>query len=234
MSSYSWTGDIHQVETISNKFVQLRAPGTKQREVYDKKMFLHETHHVRLWYAFLKAHWCPFFFFFAEVSWVSGREEAMRVPPSETVTYQRPDHRLRPSAGTLLVTGLYPPQGGTWLDQKTPNGPKDCPAGSWSRWDTIHFTPPSVNGVEERGFVFVFSKVGWDHRLVIKCCPLTLWFSTMIIAVMSGFCSAVKWSDDTVKAKSIFFWNAKQMWSFLLNCIFILSFILSELKSVDL
>lgn len=33
-------------------------------------------------------------YIFSEVSWVSGREEAMRVPPSETVAYQRPDHRL--------------------------------------------------------------------------------------------------------------------------------------------
>lgn len=100
----------------------------------------------------------------------------MRVPPSETVTYQRPDHRLWPSTGTLLVTGHDPQQGVLWLDQKTPNGPKDWQAGSWSHWDTIHFTHPSVNGNKERGYV---SKVGWDHRLVIKRCPFTLRFSTI-------------------------------------------------------
>lgn len=117
----------------------------------------------------------------------------MRVPPSETVAYQRPDHRLRPSTGTLLVIGFYPQQGVIWPDKKTPNGPKDCPAGSCCCWDTIHFTSPSVNGIKGQGS---FSRVGWDHRLVIKGCPLTLWFLAMIIA---GFCSAVK-----VKAKSLF------------------------------
>lgn len=30
----------------------------------------------------------------AEVSRVPGRKETLRVPPSETVTYQTPDHRL--------------------------------------------------------------------------------------------------------------------------------------------
>lgn len=30
----------------------------------------------------------------AEVSRVPGRKEALRVPPPETVAYQRPDHRL--------------------------------------------------------------------------------------------------------------------------------------------
>lgn len=69
-----------------------------------KMLLLHEDFDV------LKAHRCPFFSF-SEVSWVSGREEAMRVSPSETVAYQRPDHRLRPSTGTVLVTGLYPEQG---------------------------------------------------------------------------------------------------------------------------
>lgn len=147
------------------------------------------------------------FFSFLEISWVSGREEAMRVPPSETVAHQRPDHRLWPSTGTLLATGLCAQQAVILLDQKTPNRPKDCPAGSWSRWDTIHFTPPSVNGIEERGY---YLKLGWDHRLVIKCCPLTLWFSAMSIAVMAGFCSAVKGSDDTVKAKSLLFFTETQ------------------------
>lgn len=113
-------------------------------------MFLHEAHIVGFWCARLKAD-APFFSL-SEVSWVSGREEAMRVPPSETVTHQRPDHRLWPSTGTLLATGLCTQQGVIWLDQKTPNRPKDCPAGSWSRWDTIHFTAPSVNGIEERGY----------------------------------------------------------------------------------
>lgn len=128
----------------------------------------------------------------------------MRVPSSETVAYQRPDHRLWPSTGTFIVTGLYPQRGVIWLDQKTPNGPKDCPAGSWSRWDTIHFTPPSVNEIEEKVY---FMKVGWDHQLVIKCCPLTLWFS---FPVMAGFyVSAVKWSDGTMKAKSVFFFSLK-------------------------
>lgn len=121
-----------------------------------------------------------------EVSWISGREEAMRVPPSETVPYQRPDHRLWPSTGALLVTGLYPHQGVIWLDQKNSNGPIDCLAGSWRHWDTIHFTTPSVNGIEEQG---PFPNVGWDHRLMIKCFPLTLWFSSIIIAVMVGLCS---------------------------------------------
>lgn len=165
-----------------------------------QKMFSHEAHHVRCLICITESSIVPLFLF-SEVSWVSGRKEAMRVPPSETVAYQRPDHRLWPSTGTLVVTGFYPQQGVLWLDQKTPNGPKDCPAGSWSHWNTTHFTPPSVDGIEEQGS---FSKVGWDHRLVIKYCPLTLWFSTMIIAVMAWFCSAVKWSDDTVKAKSIF------------------------------
>lgn len=75
----------------------------------------------------------------AEVSRVPGRKEALRVPPSETVAYQRPDHRLRPSTRTFVVAGLCPRQGEIWLDQKTPEGPEDCPAGSWSCWDTFHF-----------------------------------------------------------------------------------------------
>lgn len=94
--------------------------------------------------------------------------------------------------------------------------PKTYPVGSQSRWDTIHFTPLSVNGIEEQGY---FLKVGWDHRLVIKCCPLTLWF--WIIAVKSGFlfcCKMVRWRSESQIC--FFFWSAKEMWSFLLTCIF--------------
>lgn len=119
----------------------------------------------------------------------------MRVPPSQTVAYQRPDHRLRPSTGTLIVTGLCIQQGVTKLDQKTPDGPKDCPAESWSRWDTNHFTPPSVNGIEERGSFFksglrpptrdqmlpfnimVFD---YDYRCngwILFCCKMVRWHS---------------------------------------------------------
>lgn len=74
--------------------------------------------------------------FIPEVSWLPGREEAVWIPPPETVPYQRPDHRLRPSTHPLVVT-VCPDQGGKRLDQKTPDGPKDCPAGSWSCRDTV-------------------------------------------------------------------------------------------------
>lgn len=88
----------------------------------------------------------------AEVSRVPGRKEALRVPPSETVAYQRPDHRLRPSTRTFVVAGLCPWQGEIWLDQKTPEGPQDCPAGSWSCWDTFHFN--SSERQRNQGAVF--------------------------------------------------------------------------------
>lgn len=54
--------------------------------------------------------------FISEVSWLSGREEAVWIPPPETITYQRPDHRLWPSTRAVVVTILGPEQGR--LDQK--------------------------------------------------------------------------------------------------------------------
>lgn len=54
------------------------------------------------------------------------------------------------------MTGFYPKQGETELDQKPPQGPKDCPAGSWSHWDTFHFTSPD-NGFQESRERFIIS-----------------------------------------------------------------------------
>lgn len=110
----------------------------------------------------------------AEVSRVPGRKETLRVPPSETVAYQRPDHRLWPSTRTLIVPGPWKWPGEIWLDQKTPKGPVDCPAGSWSCWDTFHFNSSECQWNQGAVFQKEKRKTGWDHRLVIKCCPLTL------------------------------------------------------------
>lgn len=111
----------------------------------------------------------PWLSFISEVSWLSGREEAVWISPPETVTYQRPDHRLRPSTRSVVVAVRHPEQGVTRPDQKTPDGPKDCP--HWVPELLRHYQ--RISGGEEGGH---FSpKVSWDHRLVIKRGPLT-WF----------------------------------------------------------
>lgn len=46
-----------------------------------------------------------------------------------------------------------PWQGVAWLDQKTPNGPKDWPDGSWICWDTFHFTSQSVKDLRTKDIV---------------------------------------------------------------------------------
>lgn len=129
--------------------------------------------------------------FISEVSWLSGREEAVWIPPPETITYQRPDHRLWPSTRAVVVTILGPEQGR--LDQKTPNGPKGCPAGLLRHYRSGE----RQRGREGHPF---FPKVSWDHQLIIKRGPFIWW----VLAATAGFYSAVKGLDHSVKAKSVF------------------------------
>lgn len=133
----------------------------------------------------------------------------MRVPTSETVTYQRPDPGLWPYTGTLLDTVLYPCQGAIWMDQKTPYGQRDCPAeleSSWStkdnRWNTIHFTPPSVNGIEEQGSLFT-SGPRPPTRDQIMPFNIVVLENDCCCNGWNLFCCK-KWLADALKAKSIF------------------------------
>lgn len=140
----------------------------------------------------------------AEVSRVPGRKETLRVPPSETVTYQRPDHRLWPSTRTLIVLGPWKWPGEIWLDQKTPKGPVDCPAGSWSCWDTFHFNSSKCQWNQGAVFQKEKEKNGLRPSTRDQVLPfnVVVW---QVFAVMAGLRSAVKGSDDTVKAKPISF-----------------------------
>lgn len=184
-----------------------------------------------------------------EVSRLPGREEAVRVPPSETVAYQRPDHRLRPSAGALLASGHVPSAGrvtDTWLDQKTPDRPDHLPAGGVPE-SLRHYSLYSSGCQWNQGASFFFFWLFVCFYFLFqtglrpptrdsnkKCCPLTSWSSVVIVAASS-------WrSDDMVNAKSpsspLFLkkkkkktnWNAKQ--TSLRNCIGNLSFLFPELK----
>lgn len=132
----------------------------------------------------------------------------MRIPPPETVPYQRPDHRLWPSTRPVVVT-VRPEQGGKRLDQKTPDGPIDCPAGSWSCWDAI---------AQRRAAFFQKWAETTDSWSNVARYRGSWW----VLVATAGFCSAVKGSHHSVKTKSIFYFNEKWLWSFLPNYICVL------------
>lgn len=144
-----------------------------------------------------------------EVSWLSGREEAVWIPPPETVPHQRPDHRLWPSTRPVVVTVRLPRAGweATGTKRLLTDPQTASLVGSWSCWDTV---------AQRRAAIFFFQKVSWDHRLVIKCGPLT-W-----VLVSFGWILFCCKRVTSLREGQIFYFNEKWLWSFLPNYISVL------------